>query len=78
MDQYPRILIVNDESIYKKNATGITLRSLLKTWPSERALELHLWKPSQVEKEDLAIRDFQIPKRVFPIRANISWCKHRL
>jgi len=39
--KYPRVLIVNQQSISKKNATGITLKSLWDKWPSESAYEIY-------------------------------------
>ena len=37
---YPRVLIVNQQSMSKRNATGITLKSLWGEWPSESAHEI--------------------------------------
>ena len=48
---YPRVLIINDQSIYKRNATGITIRSLFKNWPVDRVVEFHTWKSSVQERE---------------------------
>ncbi len=41
-DSFPRVLIVNQQSIKKNNATGITLRSLWEDWPPERLMEVYL------------------------------------
>ena len=38
---YPRVLIVNSQSILAKNATGITLRSLWRSWPTAKVMELY-------------------------------------
>jgi glycosyltransferase involved in cell wall biosynthesis len=38
---YPRVLIVNQQSMLKGNATGITLTSLWGGWPSKLAFEIH-------------------------------------
>jgi glycosyltransferase involved in cell wall biosynthesis len=38
----PRVLLVNQQSIQRANATGITLRSFFSAWPEERAMELFL------------------------------------
>lgn len=38
----PRILLVNLQSVNKANATGITMRSLFRAWPVNRALEIRL------------------------------------
>ena len=67
MKQYPKVLIVDGESYYKKNATGITKRSLFGDWPSSRIMEFHLVKPGSIESESHNVRDFLIPPQVFPI-----------
>lgn len=67
MKGYPKLLIINDESIYKKNATGITLRSLVRTWPTDSIIEFHLWNPSEEEREDLEFKSFLLPANVLPI-----------
>lgn len=67
MSDYPKLLIINDESLYKKNATGITLRSLIKSWPSQAVIEFHLWKPSVEEDESIDLRAYLIPREVFPL-----------
>ena len=41
-DFYPKVLIINQQSIKKKNATGITLRSLWVEWPDDKVLEIYL------------------------------------
>ena len=51
MLEYPKILVINDQSIYKNNATGITLRSLFKSWPDECLLEFCL-DSDCIEKKD--------------------------
>lgn len=71
MKQYPRVLIVDGESYYKKNATGITKRSLFGDWPSSRIMEFHLVKPGSIESESHNVRDFLIPPQVFPINMAI-------
>ena len=67
MEKYPKVLIINDESIYKENATGITLRSLFKLWPSSNVREFHLWKATKIEREGLKINASEIPQKTFPI-----------
>ena len=42
MKKYPNILILNNQSIYNCNATGITLRNILSGWPAENLCELHM------------------------------------
>lgn len=39
---YRRILVINEQSIYKNNATGITLRSILSNWPADNILEIRI------------------------------------
>ena len=41
MGKYPRVLIVNAQSIYKKNATGITLQSIWSEWDADCLLEIY-------------------------------------
>lgn len=63
----PKILIINDECIYKQNATGITLRSILKNWNAEDIRELHFWNASKTEDEGLKINSFRVPSETFPL-----------
>lgn len=42
MKKYPNILILNNQSIYNCNATGITLRNILSGWPAENLCELYM------------------------------------
>lgn len=42
MKNYPRILIVNGQSMRKENATGITLRSILGHWPNDCLMEVYM------------------------------------
>lgn len=44
MRNYPNILVINNQSIYNSNATGITLRSILGAWPEENLYEMHMDK----------------------------------
>ena len=69
MNKYPKVLIINDQSIYKENATGITLRSFFKLYPSSNIREFHLWKPSKSEYEGLKINSSVIPQETFPINS---------
>ena len=64
---YPRVLIVNSQSILAKNATGITLRSLWRSWPSERVMELYC--DSNYEKVyEFDLVSFQMGLRNIPLR----------
>ena len=38
--KYPKVLIINEQSINKNNATGITLRSLWQSWPKNNLIEI--------------------------------------
>lgn len=42
IESFPRVLIVNQQSLKKNNATGITLRSLWGAWPLENMIEVYL------------------------------------
>ena len=53
---YKRVLIVNKQSIYKRNATGLTMRSLWGDWPSDRIVEFHTFEPYLEEDENSGIR----------------------
>lgn len=48
---YPRVLIINQQSMKKNNATGITLRSLWENWPTDRILEVYI-DPYEAHVED--------------------------
>lgn len=41
MIQYPKVLIINQQSIFNPNATGITMRSLWNDWPLENIMEIY-------------------------------------
>ena len=41
MEHYNRVLIINSQSMFKNNATGITLRSLWGNWPKDKILEFY-------------------------------------
>ena len=52
MKEYPNILILNNQSIYKNNATGITLRSILGAWPEENLYEMQMDKEFASQNKD--------------------------
>lgn len=64
--EYPKVLIVNTQSIYKDNATGITLRSLFSQWPKEKVMEVFVWKPRSTLFEECKVPSEQLPLRVLP------------
>ncbi len=41
MEHYNRVLVINSQSMFKNNATGITLRSLWGDWPKDKILEFY-------------------------------------
>lgn len=59
--QYPRVLILNRQSIYKENATGITMRSLWADWPGSHVLEIHVDGQNGHHAEDNAIQSIGLP-----------------
>ncbi|MCS5422122.1 MULTISPECIES: glycosyltransferase [Psychrilyobacter] len=67
---YPKILVVNLQSIFKNNATGITLRNILKSWPKDKLMEIHI-----LPEEGKKLHKFKgtktvcTPKITFPLRA---------
>ena len=40
--EYPKILIINGQSVNKNNATGITLRSVVSSIPLDNMMEICL------------------------------------
>ena len=71
---YPRVLIVNGQSIYANNATGITLRKLWQEWPKECLLEICKDENSGKLKELIDIEQKKLPKRLIDklIHSHIS------
>ena len=51
---YPRVLMINEQSIEKNNATGITLRSLWNSWPKENIMEIYM-DPREIKRKYLHI-----------------------
>lgn len=49
MRKYPNILVINNQSIYNNNATGITLRSILGAWPKDNLYEMHMDKDADFQ-----------------------------
>lgn len=65
---YSRVLIVNAQSLYEDNATGITLRSMFRNWPNERVLEVCFLKPQDpVQTDDLEICSLLMPNYSRPL-----------
>jgi len=68
-ENYPKILVINQQSIFKKNATGITLQSTLKSWPKDKLMELAI-SPSEnsISQEFSGIKTISATKATFPLR----------
>lgn len=66
MKQFGRVLVVNSQSIYKDNATGITMRSILSHIPSENVMELYRYEPNNRASDKFNIRSIQIPPQSMP------------
>lgn len=70
-DDYPKVLIVNAQSILCNNATGITLRSLWNGWPKDRLLEIH--ESSKTEGvQDVDFNTIKIPDSDFLFKKFIA------
>ena len=64
---YPKVLIVNSQSMFKNNATGITLRSLFSGWPPGRVMELYQWQHRDEAPNTLGIVSLRLPLKVMPL-----------
>ena len=60
MGKYPRVLIVNAQSMYKRNATGITLQSIWGGWDVDCLLEVYS-DPVVTDQTDQKIKSCCIP-----------------
>lgn len=65
--QEKKILVINSQSVYKNNATGITLRSILSTFEPEQILELFRFESDNCVKERMSFTSLQIPPASMPI-----------
>ena len=63
-EYYPKVLIINSQSMLEDNATGITLRSLWADWPKEKLLEIYEDEKKQC-MEEFRINRVKIPDRDF-------------
>lgn len=63
----PRVLLINSQSIYENNATGITLRSMFEKYPTNRVMELCFWKKDLVYGEDHLCESILMPKLSRPL-----------
>lgn len=64
MDIYPKVLIVNQQSVNKNNATGITLRSLWGDWPPDHLLEVYTDNYETHATDKLSIESICIPTNI--------------
>ena len=65
--RYPKVLIVNSQSVKADNATGITLRSLWKDWPKENVLELY--EDTRLENvDDFSLSSIVLPLECIPLK----------
>ena len=67
MPSFPRILIINSQSCYNDNATGITMRSILSCLPQDRILELYRFEPQQRVAVSYDFLSLQIPPKSMPL-----------
>ena len=66
-NQFPKILVLNAQSIYKNNATGITLRSILREIPEENLMELYRDNTRELVAERFDFESIQIPAKDMPV-----------
>lgn len=59
--------MVNSQSIYKDNATGITMRSILSHIPGDNVMELYRYEPSNRACDKFDIKSIQIPPQSMPL-----------
>lgn len=64
---YPKILIVNGQSLYEGCANGITLRNILKTYPNDKILELYFWKGPHITDGKIVIKSYLLSPWSRPI-----------
>lgn len=67
LQQRKRILVINSQSVYKNNATGITLRSILSIFEPEQIMELFRFESENCVKERMNFKSYQIPPASMPI-----------
>lgn len=60
MEKCPRVLIVNAQSMYKKNATGITLQSIWSGWDADCLFEVYS-DPVVMDQCNQKIKSYCIP-----------------
>lgn len=66
-EHFPKILVLNAQCIYKNNATGITLRSIIREIPDGKLLELYRDNTTDMVEERFNFSSIQIPAKDMPI-----------
>ncbi len=72
---YPRVLIINAQSIYQNNATGITLRKLWEKWPPSSVMELCVHAEGNISLDEDAIKSVALKKTMIARLAGSSASK---
>lgn len=66
-NQEPRILIVNGQSVYDKNATGITLQSICSDFQTNSLLEVYYSMGDLLDQCDNKIKSFRLSPKTVPL-----------
>ena len=67
MEKIPRILVINEQSMFRNNATGITMRSIFEKLPGQNIFELFWYATYTPVENKMGIRSEQIPSRYIPV-----------
>ncbi len=67
IDENTRILMINSQSIYKNNATGITARSIVSNIPRRSIMELYRYKSRDSVNFQYDFESVQIPPKSMPV-----------
>jgi len=67
MQDLPRVLVLNSQTMYKNNATGITLRSIFRLLPAEKVMEIYRYNPKDSVPDRFAFQSIQIPPQTMPM-----------
>lgn len=62
----PRILMINTQSIYKNNATGITMRSIVSVFPEDHIMELYRYDTKNKIAQRFNFKSIQLPPKAMP------------
>jgi len=66
-NEHYRILIINGQSIYKNNATGITLESIFSNWPVDKLFEIFIHENNESRTTEFTIKSKVAPAKIFPV-----------